>query len=113
MDPSYPSPARRVAAAAGKGLASPPDRRRSERRPIKSTATLYRASEGNRRLCKAVAIIDLSLHGVGFRCDEPIEVGRTYSLELRTDLINLTARIRIVSSRSRDDAHYDLGAESH
>src|SRR5438105_3637026 len=97
------SPARRGAG----GLASAPDRRRSERRATKSTATLYSAGEGNSRLCKPVAIIDLSLHGVGFRCDEPLEVGRSYSLELRTEQMNLTARIRIVSCRARDDARYD------
>jgi hypothetical protein len=109
MHTANPLPAGRGAG----GLTSPPDRRRSERRPTKSTATLYSAGEGSARLCKRVAIIDLSLHGVGFRFDEPLDVRRNYSLEIRTEQMNLTARIRIVSCRPRDDAHYDVGAEFH
>jgi hypothetical protein len=56
-------------------------------------------------------VIDLSLHGAGFRCGEPLEIGQRYGLEVRGDWMTLSARVRVVSCRKHGDGHFDIGAE--
>lgn len=58
-----------------------------------------------------ISVVDLSLHGAGFRCGKAPEKGAAHWLVIANDKLHLSTRIRIVSVRPRDDGRFDCGAE--
>src|SRR5205823_8004229 len=87
------------------------DRRRTPRRPARYTARIYTPCDQPELLGQPVTMINLSLHGAGFRAPAPLALGHHYGLEIRGDWMNLSARVRIVSCRPRNDDGFDIGAE--
>jgi len=58
-----------------------------------------------------VLISDLSLHGVGIRCQKSPEKGAAHWLVIATDRLHLSSRVRIVNVRQREDGQWEVGAE--
>lgn len=87
------------------------DRRRADRRATQSVGTLFAPGHERHLLGTPVTMVDLSLHGTGFRSIDALRVGQLYGLQINGDWMNLSSRIRIVSCRKRDDGEYDVGAE--
>jgi hypothetical protein len=95
--------------AAGVGTA---DRRRSARSEQSIPAWLSDAADGGRRAGQQqVEVTDLSMHGVGFRTDGPIDRGASHWIVIATDRMHLSTRVRIVSVRPREEGGCDVGAE--
>jgi c-di-GMP-binding flagellar brake protein YcgR len=87
------------------------DRRRSERKAVALVGKLAAPSKEKNLQGRSVKIIDLSLHGVGLVSPEELKVGGKYGLQVSSDLLNLSSRIRIASCRKRADGEWDVGAE--
>jgi hypothetical protein len=95
------------------GAVATADRRRSFRQEQRVPAWLSESSVGgeSRGKQQQVLVTDLSLHGVGFRSDEPVERGASHWIVIATDRLHLSTRLRVVSTRIRDDGRCDVGAE--
>lgn len=88
------------------------EQRRAPRKPAPNmTGRLYTPSDQQHMLQWTVNMVDLSLHGVGFRVEQAMTVGKLYGLEIRGNWMNLSSRIRIVFCRKRGNGEYDVGAE--
>ncbi len=87
---------------------NPQNRRRHPRRASAAIATLFVPNEN--KPGQTVQMLDLSLHGVGFRSPTPLAFGAMYGLQLSENWLNLTARIRVLTSRPHSSGHHDIGA---
>ena len=90
------------------------DHRRANRKPVaRTTGLLYTPGGQKEVLDIAISILDLSLHGTGFKADAPLEIGKVYGLEIRGNWMNLCSRIRVVSCRKSSSMNSDfyIGAE--
>jgi len=104
-------------AGTGTGAGSGIERRRSTRQPV-ITPGVLRAVTGLEQDPTAppdpgqkVMVTDVSLHGVGFRCDQVLPTDRAYVIEIGVGPLHLTSRLRIVRVRRRPDGAFDMGAE--
>jgi hypothetical protein len=88
-----------------------PDRRRSTREPMVTRGTLRAVTALASEAPLEVLVIDVSLHGVGLRSAESLEVGDLYFVEIGAGPLHLTSRGRIVRCRLRRDGNFDIGAE--
>jgi hypothetical protein len=88
------------------------DRRRSARAEQRIPAWLSDAADGGRRAGqRQVQVTDLSMHGVGFQIDGPVDRGASHWIVIATDRMHLSTRVRIVSVRPNDEGGCDVGAE--
>jgi hypothetical protein len=87
------------------------DRRRSPRVPLGAVAILVPDLDNVPHVPLQVLVINVSVHGVGFRSPVSFDPGRTYRLRIGTGPLFLTSRMRIASSRLRPDGSYDVGAQ--
>ena len=87
------------------------DRRRSERKVMQAVARLSASSRERHLQGRTVTLVDLSLHGAGFQSPAPLTVGSLYNLQITSDWLNLSSRVRVVSCRQREDQSWDVGAE--
>ncbi|MBC7785760.1 MAG: PilZ domain-containing protein [Burkholderiales bacterium] len=87
------------------------DRRRSERQEKPTTAWLSAAATARQGNGNQVKVRDLSLHGVGLISDRPMQRHDTHWLVIADQSLRLSTRLRIVSSRQREDGEWDVGGE--
>lgn len=87
------------------------DRRRSERKFMQAVAKLTASGREPHLNGRTVTLVDLSLHGAGFLSPAPLTIGTLYNLQISSDWLNLSSRVRVVSCRQREDQSWDVGAE--
>ena len=87
------------------------ERRKSTRQPLGAVGLLSAEGESQFKNQLEVLVLDVSLGGVGFRAPVAFRVGATYALRIGSGPLHLKARLRIVSSRNRDDGMFDVGAK--
>ncbi|MGB7157561.1 MAG: PilZ domain-containing protein [Tepidisphaeraceae bacterium] len=85
------------------------DRRRSLRHPLGATGmiTLDESAIDPRQL--QVMVLNVSLHGVGFRSPVQFEPGGTFQMRIGAGPLHLSSKFEVVSSRKRDDGTWDVG----
>lgn len=88
----------------------PGERRRTPRRTHGVPGTLFTADIDSDPSGRRVPVLDLSLHGVGFRSPAALRVGETYRLQIAGKWMELSARVRVVSCRLGEDG-WDVGGE--
>ena len=86
------------------------ERRRSLRQAHPTVATVTRLGIEPAHALQ-VMVINVSLHGVGFRSPVSFEEGAVYRIRIGTGPLHLESRVRIVSSRQRVDGLHDVGGE--
>ena len=87
----------------------PKERRRGSRQPLGATGLLTAANDSDKQL--QVFVLNVSLHGVGFRSPVFFQPGSLYQMRIGTGPLHLSSRLRIVSSREREDGTWDVGAK--
>lgn len=94
----------------GGGLATEADRRRSSRQSFQANGWLSsEAGVGGRN--HRINVSNLSLNGVGFSTQAPLEAEAVHWLVVDSGPFRASSRVRIVSCRESDCGHYDCGAE--
>ncbi len=89
---------------------NPRERRRASRQPLGALGLLTEAgSEHGKQL--EVLVLDVSLHGVGFRSPVEFSTNAIYTMRIGSGPLHLTSRVRIISSRDRGDGTYDVGGK--
>jgi hypothetical protein len=85
------------------------DRRRSIRHPLGATGvvTLDDNSTDPRQL--QVMVLNVSLHGVGFRSPVEFQEGQTFQMRIGAGPLHLASKFQVVSSRMREDGTWDVG----
>jgi hypothetical protein len=100
------------AATAKQASCSGADRRRSERHPLGAHGLVVpdprRPQVTDSSL--QVIVMNVSLHGVGFRSPAEFLPGTYYGLKIGAGPINLSSTMQIVCSRRREDGLWDVGA---
>ena len=89
------------------------ERRRSRREPLITTGTVFPDGAGQDKPAnhRQVLIVNVSMHGVGFRYNAPFEDQDVYHIRIGAGPLQLAARMRIVACRPRKDGMYDIGGE--
>jgi hypothetical protein len=88
------------------------DRRRHTRQQYMAAAWLSPEAEaGPAGKQLQVAVFDLSLGGVGFRSDAQLREGGVHWLVLGAGALRVSARLRVVATRTRDDGMFEVGGE--
>lgn len=90
---------------------APGDERRQSQRALAVVPALLRSLDELRPTSQQVLVIDLSLHGVGFRSSRKISVGSMFEIEIGESTLRLASRMTIVRSVLRLDGMYDIGGE--
>ena len=106
---SSPNPATSGAAAADGSHRGVIDRRRSIRHPLGATGTVTfdDGSPDPRQL--QVMVLNVSLHGVGFRSPVEFQEGATFQMRIGAGPLHLSSKFQVVSSRPREDGTWDVG----
>jgi hypothetical protein len=94
------------------GVASGAERRRSQRQSFVSNAWLS-PEAGTRGANHHIVVGDLSLHGIGFSCDERLEQHAVHWMVLDAGGLRASARLRVASCRPSPTGNgsYECGAE--
>ncbi|MDB5326023.1 MAG: hypothetical protein JWM57_1592 [Phycisphaerales bacterium] len=87
------------------------DRRRSPRSRRETTAWLSAASGQRNGNGFNVRVRDLSLHGVGYVAEKEPRQNDTHWMVIADQSLRLSTRLRVVSTRQREDGHWDVGGE--
>lgn len=87
------------------------DRRRSVRHERATPSWISAASGTAAGNGSNVTIRDLSLHGVGFIADHAFRKNDTHWMVIADQSLRLSTRVRIASSRQREDGKWDIGGE--
>ena len=87
------------------------ERRRSTREAMVTRGTLRAVMGLQNDPALEVLVVDVSLHGVGLRSAESLQVGDLYQVEIGAGPLHLTSRARVVRCRLRRDGNFDIGAE--
>jgi hypothetical protein len=86
------------------------DRRRSPRQPFKATAWLSpEAGSCGKNLY--ITVIDLSLHGIGFKTDQRLQTEAIHWMVLEAGGLRASSRIRIASCREDGNGEFICGGE--
>lgn len=100
------------AASAERATLTGADRRRSMRHPLGAHGNIVpdprRPQVSNSSL--QVLVMNVSLHGVGFRSPAEFLPGTYYGLKIGAGPLNLSSTLQIVCSRRREDGLWDVGA---
>src|ERR1700676_4228797 len=94
MDTGYNAESEQGATAVATG----PDRRRSQRQSFVSNAWLS-PEAGTRGSNHHIVVVDLSLHGIGFSSDEPLDPQAVHWMVLDAGGLRASARIRVATCR--------------
>jgi hypothetical protein len=100
-----------LAALAPDLAAAHDDRRRSVREPTGTLGVLLPLDAETSAPGLHVLVMNVSVHGVGFRSPVSHACSSLYNMKIGTGPLNLLSRIRIVSSRPRHDGLHDVGSE--
>jgi hypothetical protein len=57
-----------------------------------------------------VHVFDLSMHGVGFSCARPLEIGTVFRFSM-SDRRRTASRVEVCRCRARPDGMFDVGAQ--
>ncbi len=87
------------------------DRRRSPRQERATHAWLSAHTGAKSGNGVHVDVRDLSLHGVGIISKQPLQKHDIHWLVIADQTLRLSTRVRIVSSRQREDGTWDIGGE--
>jgi hypothetical protein len=87
-----------------------PDRRRGNRQPLGASGLLTAVGDAVDKQLQ-VFVLNVSLHGVGFRAPVYFRPGAMYQMRIGSGPLHLTSRLKIVSSREREDGTWDVGAK--
>ncbi len=71
------------------------DRRKSPRWPFPGTAELWVPDECGREFYTLATSLNLSIHGVGLRCDDPLPEGLEMGIALHEPEMSLHGRVRV------------------
>jgi PilZ domain len=93
-------------------VATPSDRRRSQRQSFVSNAWLS-PEAGTRGSNHHIVVGDLSLHGIGFSSDERLDPHAVHWMVLDAGGLRASARLRVASCRPHPDGNgtFECGAE--
>jgi len=86
----------------------PKERRRGNRQSLGVVGTL---TETNSDKPLDVNVLNVSLHGCGFRAPVAYRPGAVYTMRIGSGPLHLSSTIRIISSRDRADGFFDIGAK--
>ena len=102
--PTFAAPAPATGRLAGA------DRRRSIRHPLGATGTVTLSAAPDPRQLQ-VMVLNVSLHGVGFRSPVEFKAGDSFDMRIGAGPLHLTSRFQVVASRLRDDGTWDVGGK--
>jgi hypothetical protein len=77
---------------------------------LQAPASLWESPRPDSTSGRYVWVYNLSLGGVGFRTQRPVDPTVLHYLRLTAGPLRLEARLRIVWSRRRDDSTIEVGA---
>ena len=99
--------------SAGGSTALMTDKRRGRRQPLlEAPATLYDESAPFLSPGYAVRVHDISLAGIGFRIDKPLQVGSTHRVHLETREIRIISRVIVGRcKRGKGKGEFEVGCE--
>jgi hypothetical protein len=87
------------------------DRRRSIRHPLGATGTVTLDDSPTDPRQLQVMVMNVSLHGVGFRSPVEFREGETFQMRIGAGPLHLASKFQVVSSRMRGDGTWDVGGK--
>jgi hypothetical protein len=87
------------------------DRRRSIRHPLGATGTVTLDESPTDPRQLQVMVMNVSLHGVGFRSPVEFREGATFQMRIGAGPLHLSSKFMVVSSRMRGDGTWDVGGK--
>jgi hypothetical protein len=85
--------------------------RRQSGREAAVTPGLLRSLDEPRSTSQQVLVMDVSLHGVGFRSARKLATGSRFEIEIAEGTLRLTSRLHVVRTVLRLDGTYEIGGE--
>ncbi len=86
------------------------DRRRSIRHALGATGTItLNDGPAERANQLQVMVLNVSLHGVGFRSPVEFKPGARYAMRIGAGPLHLSSTFEVISSRSRPEGMWDIG----
>jgi hypothetical protein len=87
------------------------ERRRSRRETFVATAWLSNEAGNRRSAQQQVQVFDLSLQGVGFTSEFPLETGAIHWIVVGNGALRVSSRVRISNCRKTASGKFDCGGE--
>lgn len=87
------------------------ERRRSIRHPLAASGMITLDPEALEPKQLQVMIINVSLHGVGFRAPVGFVIGDRHAVRIGAGPLHLSSNFEVVSVRQREDGMYDIGGK--
>ncbi len=87
------------------------DRRRSIRHPLGATGTITLDDNSADPHQLQVMVLNVSLHGVGFRAAVEFPEGATHQMRIGAGPLHLSSKFHVISCRMRGDGTWDIGAK--
>ena len=87
------------------------DRRRSIRHPLGACGVISLDLNATDPKQLQVMVINVSLHGVGFRSPVVFEVGERHAMRIGAGPLHLSSNFEVVNVIHREDGMYDVGAK--
>ncbi len=87
------------------------ERRRSLRHPLGATGTVVLDESPIDPRQLQVMVMNVSLHGVGFRSPVEFREGDTFQVRIGAGPLHLASKFQVVSSRMRGDGTWDIGGK--
>jgi len=109
--PRPPRPSAEAPTSAPLPRASSSERRRSIRHPLGATGLVSFDPQAVDPKQLQVMIINVSLHGVGFRSPVGFTVGDRHSVRIGAGPLHLSSNFEVVNVREREDGMYDVGGK--
>ena len=104
--PSVAPPATKPLPRAGSN-----ERRRSIRHPLGACGVISLDLNAADPKQLQVMVINVSLHGVGFRSPVVFEVGERHAMRIGAGPLHLSSNFEVVNVIHREDGMYDVGAK--
>jgi hypothetical protein len=98
-------------AAAPLPRAGSSERRRSMRHPLAASGMISLDPEALEPKQLQVIIINVSLHGVGFRSPVGFVIGDRHAVRIGAGPLHLSSNFEVVNVHEREDGMYDIGAK--
>jgi hypothetical protein len=86
------------------------DRRRSNREQVVTVGTIRPLTHDDAS-AEQVLVVDVSLHGVGFRSTRSLTLGTRFHIEIGVGPLHLTSRLKVIRNSERSDGTFDVGGE--
>lgn len=87
------------------------ERRRSLRHMLGATGTVTLDDSAIDPRQLQVMVLNVSLHGVGFRSPVEFAKGGTFQVRIGAGPLHLSSKFQVVSSRRREDGTWDVGGK--